>query len=461
MNASHRVVVVAGVACLFFVGTSGAQVPAQEQARTQRPAAAAPRLRLTLQDALDRARKNSTQFQAALTTAALAGEDRTQARDALLPAVTYNNSASYTQGTGADAQASNGGTPVFVANSAVHEYVSQADVHEAVDLVAIQTYRRASAAAAVARAQADIAQRGLVVTVVRNYYSVAAAKEKRKTAEETAEQGKAFLKTTQDLERGGEVAHSDVIKAELQMRDRRRQLQESELALLNARLDLAVLLFPDFNDRFELQDNLHATVPIPTLEEVRRQAASNNPDLKAALEAVREAGDEVAAARAAYLPALSLDYFYGIDATHFAVNSVADGQKFSNLGSSIVGTLNIPVWSWGTTQSRVKQSELWRTQAKRELSLAQRKVLADVQSLYSEADMALQELNGLRRSAELSRDSLQLTTLRYKEGEAKVLDVVDAQTTFYSANSAYQDGAVRYWAALAGLQTLTGVWRIP
>jgi len=108
-------------------------------------------------------------------------------------------------------------TPVFVANSAVHEYVSQANVHEAVDLVAIQNYRRASAAAAVARAQADIALRGLVVRVVRNYYTVAAAQEKLKIAEETAEEGKAFLKTAQALEPGGEVVHSDVIKAELQM----------------------------------------------------------------------------------------------------------------------------------------------------------------------------------------------------------------------------------------------------
>jgi outer membrane protein len=210
-----------------------------------------------------------------------------------------------------------------------------------------------------------------------------------------------------------------------------------------------------------LQDDLHATVSIPTLDQVRQQAAINNPDLRAALEAVREAGDDVTAARAAYLPPLTLDYFYGIDATHFAVNSVVDGQKFSNLGSWIEGTLNIPVWNRGTTQSRVKQSELRRTQAKRELSLAQRKVLADVQSLHSEADMALQELDGLRRSAELAADSLQLTTLRYKEGEAKVLDVVDAQTTFYSTNSAYQDGAVRYRVALAGLQTLTGVLTIP
>jgi len=32
-----------------------------------------------------------------------------------------------------------------------------------------------------------------------------------------------LLQTQQDLEHGGEVAHSDVIKAELQMQERRRQ----------------------------------------------------------------------------------------------------------------------------------------------------------------------------------------------------------------------------------------------
>jgi outer membrane protein TolC len=209
------------------------------------------------------------------------------------------------------------------------------------------------------------------------------------------------------------------------MQDRKRQLQEAELALLNARLDLAVLIFPDFNDKFELKDDLHATIPIPTLDEVQRQAAIDNPDLGAALAAVQEAGHGVVAARAAYLPPLTLDYFYGIDATHFAVNSVVDGHKFSNLGTSIEGSLNLPIWNWGATQSRVKQAELRRTQAKRELSLAQRKHLADLQSIYSEVDTALGELNGLRRSGELAGESLRLTTLRYENGEAKVLDVVD------------------------------------
>jgi outer membrane protein TolC len=138
-----------------------------------------------------------------------------------------------------------------------------------------------------------------------------------------------------------------------------------------------------------------------------------------------------------------------------------NGQAFSNLGSSASATLNIPIWNWGTTQSRVKQAELRRTQSQRELSLTQRKLLAEIQSLYAEADTALNELAGLGRSAELAAESLRLTTLRYKGGEATVLEVVDAQTTNAQSNAAYQDGAVRYRVALANLQTLTGALTTP
>jgi outer membrane protein TolC len=464
---------VTAVAC-FLTGprswgqaTSGSAVSTQEQVTTQQAhaqpgttASAAP-LRLSLQEALDRARKNSTQFQAALTTAGLARQDRRQALAALLPTVTYNNSVLYTQGSGPVAAAATGVPVVFIANNAVHEYISQGNVHEAIDLAAIQNFRKSAAAAAVARAQAEIASRGLVVTVVQSYYGVTATQQKLETAKKAAEEGDSFLKITQDLEHGGEVAHSDVIKAELQMRERQRQLREAQLAFLNARLDLAVLIFPDFNDNFEVADDLHASVALPTLPEVQERAARDNPDLRAALESVKEADHDVTGARAGYLPSLTADYFYGIDAAHFAANSVVNGQKFSNLGSSVVGTLSLPIWNWGTTQSRVKQAELRRAQAKRELSLAQRKLLAEIQSLYAEAETSSSELAGLNRSAELAGESLRLTTLRYKNGEATVLEVVDAQTTFSAANSAYQDGAVRYRVALANLQTLTGVLTTP
>jgi len=440
----------AGIAAAQDTGTPATVASSNATQQAAPPALAT--LRLTLEDALARARKNSTQFQAAQTDAAIARQDRYQAAAALLPGVTYNNQALYTEGNGPR-------NPVrFIANNAVHEYVSQANVHESIDLLSISNFRRASAAAALAKARAEIASRGLVVTVVQSYYAVAAAQQKLESAKKSADEGDRFLNLTQELEKGGEVAHSDVIKAELQMQDRRRQLLEAQLGLLNARLDFAVLIFPDFNDNFELAEDLHANVPLPTLEEVQQRAARDNPDLRAALAAVQQAGHEVTGARAGYLPSLSFDYFYGIDATRFAVNNESG---FSNLGSSVLATVNIPIWNWGATQSRIKQAQLRRTQAQRELSLAQRKLLAEIRSLYAEADTASNELSGLSRSAELSAESLRLITLRYKGGEATVLEVVDAQTTFAQANAAYQDGAVRYRVALANLQTLTGVLTTP
>src|SRR6202163_205311 len=474
MKSVRTALLVAAVAGLLSAENAAAQdttpppasapenSPAQANAPTQTNAPAGAPMRLTLQQALDLARKNSTQFNAAVTNAGLARQDRRQAFDALLPTVTYNNSASYTQSAGPIGAKATGVPVIFIANNAVHEYLSQADVHEAIDVAAVANFRKISAAAAVAKAQAEIASRGLVVTVVQKYYTVAAAQQKLETAKRNAQEGEQFLKITRDLEQGGEVAHADVIKAELQSRERQRQLQEAQLGWLNARLDLSVLIFRDFNDNFEVAEDLHAAVPLPTLPEVQERAARDNPDVRAALETVRESNHDVFGMRAGYLPSLTFDYFYGIDAQRFAVNSVAsNGQKFSNLGSSAMATLNIPIWNWGTTQSRVKQAELRRDQAKRELSLAQRRLLAQIRSLYAEAETALSEQEGLSRSAQLREESLRLVTLRYKNGESTVLEVVDAQTTFSLANGAYQDGAVRYRLSLANLQTLTGVLTTP
>jgi len=428
---------------LLLIGVAAAQQT------TSLPAT--PPLRLTLQDALARARRNSVAYQSALTDAGVAREDKYQARAALLPSVTYNTSGIYTEGTGVD------GGFKFIANNSVHEYFNQGNVHEAIDVAGFAEFRRNGAAAAAARARSEIASRGLVVTVVQTYYGVAAAQLKLEVAQKAADEGESFLKLTQELERGGEVAHSDVIKAELQGNDRLRQLREAKLAFLNARLDFVVLIFPDLTDDFEIAEDLHANISLPTLPEVQQLAARDNPDIRAALETAREAGYGVTVSRAGYLPSLSFDYFYGIDATHFATRT--DG--ISNLGSSVVASVNIPIWNWGATQSRVRQAELRRDQAKRELSLAQRKLLAELQSLYAEAEAAASELANLQRSTELAAESLRLTTLRYRDGEATVLEVVDAQNTASLASSAYQDGAVRYRVALANLQTLTGVLTTP
>lgn len=421
---------------------------AAAQATSAASPSASALVQLTLDDALRRARQNSVSFQSAVTDAGLAHEDKKQAIATLLPSANYDTSAIYTEGTGAGNQVK------FIANNAVHEYFSQGNVHESLDVAGFAEARRASALAAAARARQEVASRGLVVAVVQRYFSVAASQKKLEAMQRAADEGERFLKLTQGSSRKAARSPTlDVIKAELQVNDRRRGLREATLGLLNARLDFAVLVFPDFNDSFELVDDLHATPALPQFAEVESRAAAGNPDIRAALETANAASQGLLAARSGYLPGLSFDYFYGIDATHFATKT--DG--ISNLGSSVVATLNIPIWNWGATQSKIKQASLQRDQARRELSFAQRKMLAELRSLYAEAQTAADELTNLERSAQLGQESLRLTTLRYQNGESTVLEVVDAQTTATAADAAYEDGAVRYKVALANLQTLTGV----
>ncbi|HEV2022131.1 MAG TPA: TolC family protein [Terriglobales bacterium] len=194
---------------------------------------------LTLEDALQRARVNSPQFHAAVTEAGIAHEQKVQGRAALLPSVTYSAQYFYTQGNGTPAGR-------FIANNGVHEYVSLGNAHQVVALAQFAEYRRASAAEALARARAEVAARGLVVTAVQSYYGLVVAQRKYATAQEAAGEAQRFLSISQALERGGEVAHSDVIKAQLQANDRQRDFQEAQLAMEKARLSLAVLLFPTF-----------------------------------------------------------------------------------------------------------------------------------------------------------------------------------------------------------------------
>jgi outer membrane protein TolC len=402
-------------------------------------------LTLTLQDALARARANSVQFQAVLTDQGLARQDNVQARAALLPSVNYNTAYLYTQGNGTSAGR-------FIASNAVHEYLSQGDIHQVVGYAQISDYRRARALEAVARAKAEIGARGLVVTVVQSYYGLVAAQHKYANVQLAALEAEKFLGLSKKLESGGEVAHADVIKAQLQYQDRQRDLREAQLAMEKSRLDLAVLLFPDFTENFTVVDDAQLAPPLMSFEEFTRAAEVNNPELRVATASLRAAGYEVSAARGGYFPTLTLDYFYGIDATHFATRT--DGVQ--NLGYAATATLSIPIWNWGANHSKVVQADLKRKQAQRELSFTQRKLLANMRSLYQEAEAARSELELLKSSAELAAESLRLTTLRYQGGEATVLEVVDAQNSLTQAQNGYSDGQLRYRTALANLQTLTG-----
>jgi len=402
---------------------------------------------LTLQAVLDLARANSQQVRASQLVADLASEDRKQARAALLPSMNGFTQYIYTQPNG---------TPsgIWVPNDGPRVYAMWLNVHgDVFSLAKWAEYRGATAAEAVARARADVAGRGLVATIVQNYYGLVAAQRKLASAQRSLSEAQQFLDITQKQESGGEVAHSDVVKAQIQVNQRMRDAQDAELAVLKSRLGLSVLVFPDFRDAFSVVDDMDAMMPLLPLAELRSSAATNSPDVRVAEASVQQESFGVGVARGGVLPSLSFDYFYGINANEFATY---DPEGHRLLGSVAQVQLNVPLWNWGAAQSKLKQAQLRVQAAKSDLTLAQRQLQASINTFHREAEVARDQVASLRESLDLSTESLRLTLLRYQAGEVSVLEVVDAQTTLIQARNAYDDGLLRYRVALAALQTLTG-----
>jgi outer membrane protein TolC len=451
------------IAVLLISFASGSLAVPPVQAGAPNPAVPE-NLIISLQDALARARQYGTDVQLAKLAEAIAREDVKQANAARLPSASGLNQYIYTEGNG---------TPsgVFVANDGVHVYNEQLIGREdLLGLIRRGQVHAAEAADAVARAQTGIAARGLNATVIQDYYAVADSQRKLANAQTSLNETQHFLDITQKLQRGGEAAHADVIKARILLQQRQRDMGDAALALQKAKLTLAVLIFPAVRLDYSIVDDLDRPVPLPPLPEAAAQVTANSPDLAAAHASINEAHNGVTVARYAYLPSFDLEVFYGIDANQFdavAAEAQATGRSTlpnylvgqrQNLGYSAQATLTIPLWDWGAIHSRVKQASLREQQAKEQLSLTERQVRAGLLSAYGEARTALSQVDSLRSSTNLAAESLRLTLLRYEAGEATALEVSDAETTASQARAAYDDGLLRYRVALANLGNLTGVF---
>jgi outer membrane protein TolC len=261
-------------------------------------------------------------------------------------------------------------------------------------------------------------------------------------------------------QRLGQVAQSDVIKADIQSRQAQDGYREAALAMEETRLSLAVLLFPTLTQNFTVVDDLTSAPPLPDFATTRTMAEHENPDVRAASEALRVAEEGVADARHAFLPTINLDAVYGIEANEFALHSRVSADPdlgvLPNLGYFVTVNLSVPLWDWGLLRSKLHQSQTRQTQARVELSQTGRQLMSRLYSIYNEAATAQAAVDSTQQVAALAAESVRLTTLRYQAGESSALEVVDAQNTLVQARNGHDAALTRYRVALANLQTMTG-----
>jgi outer membrane protein len=178
-------------AIALYPGVLHAQTPVAATGAAVSAPAPATGTPITLEEAIRRAQVSDVTYRTAAANKSIAGLDKSIARSTLLPGVVYHNQYIYTKPgqlatPSTNALVTSSTTPIFIANNSVHEYISQGVVTETVGIAGVANYYRLSAEAAASAARQEVARRGLVATVIGNYFGVLATERKFGVAQRSA-----------------------------------------------------------------------------------------------------------------------------------------------------------------------------------------------------------------------------------------------------------------------------------
>ena len=236
---------------VLLAASLGAQ--AQTVTNTTTGSDTKPPLVITLQDAIARAKANDPKFRAALTELGLAHQDVVQSRAGLLPNVSYNMQFVYTQGAVIRILQGAVTLPTTACTSTSRRAMCTRRCRRA----CWRNIARSEAAEALARAKSEMAARGLVVTVVQAYYGYVVAQRKYATAQKARLRKPTTSSTSaRNCRTAARWPTPTSSRPRIQDQQQQRDLQDALLAMNKSRLDLAVLLFPDFDQNFSVVDDL-------------------------------------------------------------------------------------------------------------------------------------------------------------------------------------------------------------
>ena len=401
---------------------------------------------LNVSEAVALALANASAYQQTLLDERSAREDVRQARVAFLPQ--FGLPFTYLGTT--PSRVRDPGTPLtfsFVSASAINETSALLNATGPIDLSGRlrASLRRSRALLTAAHAGTQVARRDLVLATVDAYYGLVLARQKRRLADETLALAEAFANLAERLRQSGEGEEADVYRARSAAAQRRDELEQARLAESAAMSLLRVYTGVDFVTHVGV---VRLTQDVPTaadfmnyteeLIKARPEFAQLEAQRRAALEDERIAHSEL-------LPQLT----YGLNAGFDAAN-INQLRRYS--GGSAVMSLNVPVWNFGASRSRATQARL----RARALELQRDNLMQQLrQEFYTERAAALSALARIKFAATAAanaQQNLNLIFIRYRQNQAAITDVIDAQANYAATRLAYYQAIVDYRTARVRLE---------
>lgn len=318
--------------------------------------------------------------------------------------------------------------------------------------------RAAESSLAASRFDRDTAQLTLVAGVATSYFQVVALRARLAIARENLAIAERVLELVSARARNGAASALDVSRQEATVLSQRAALLPLEQLERQTLAALAVLVGRP-PEGFEVQATGVADLAVPAIDPgLPADLLVRRPDLASAEAVLAAANADVAAARAAMLPSITLTGSAGLAST--ALTSLASGGTTAAL--SIAASLLQPIFDGG----RLRGQKAIAESRERELVETYRKAIL---SAFQDVEQALVGASRLSQQEQVqeqvqarAQESLRLAEVRYRQGADDLLTVLDAQRTLFAAQDQLaQLRQDRLEAAVSLYKALGGGWSGP
>jgi outer membrane protein len=234
----------------------------------------------------------------------------------------------------------------------------------------------------------------------------------------------------------GLSAITNVYQAKAYYENAKTQTIAAQNTLDNDKEALRVITGKPVGELKKLRDDLPMQPPTPNDPEAWvKQATQSNPSLQAQKDNVETAEHNITAARSGHLPTITASVTYGKSNSWYQ-NPVTIGSN--RPASTTVGlTLNVPIFSGGATQSRVRQSIYQRDAATDAMELQRRQVVQNTLNYYRSVLAGISQVESGKASVESGQKALEATRAGFEVGTQTFTDVLLAIQTLTQSESAY------------------------
>jgi multidrug efflux system outer membrane protein len=314
---------------------------------------------------------------------------------------------------------------------------------------------RAGVAAARAELQSSEASReavrlALASQVAKSYYAMQALDRQVALTRETVKLREDALELQRKRFRGGVLSEFELRQLEAETATVRAQLPPLEQARETEEAALAVLL--GRTPAEVTQGTIKVAAPKDTMtapvlpEGLPSELLLRRPDLVAAERQLAATHAQIAVARAEMFPSISLTGSLG-----------RESAQLSNLFTGPAGIANIalglaqPIFAGGRLEARTQQAQARERQALAQYQQAIRNAFGEVRTALAVQRRSRESFDAQTAREQALTDTARLARLRYENGVASQLDVIDAERNLLAARVARIDALRQHRQAIADL----------